>query len=96
MDVEPKRENAYGLAPTAACPRVASVARRTVLGWSKRSTGKSPTGQKENVSQGTVMTLVPPFLFLFCKSLIVLFSADPAKQARNSVHLVRSVFESFK
>ena len=68
MDVEPKRENAYGLAPTAARPRVASVARRTALGWSKRSTGKSSTGQKENVSQGTaVMTFVTSFYFCFVK-----------------------------
>ena len=36
MDVEPKRENAYGLAPTTR-PRVRSVARRTTPGWSKRS-----------------------------------------------------------
>ncbi|KAF8148662.1 hypothetical protein B0H34DRAFT_802878 [Crassisporium funariophilum] len=57
MDVEPKRENAFGLAP-AARPRVGSTARRTALGWSKRSTGaKASTGQKENaVAQGTLMT----------------------------------------
>jgi hypothetical protein len=49
LDVEPKRENAYGLAPTAR-PRVPSIARRTALGWSKRSAGaKSSTDQKENV-----------------------------------------------
>jgi serine/arginine repetitive matrix protein 2 len=65
LDVEPKRENAYGLAPMAR-PRVASNARRSALGWSKRSTGKSSTGQKENVvGQGTVMTFVSfPDLFL--------------------------------
>jgi hypothetical protein len=56
MDVEPKRENAYGLAPMAR-PRVPSNARRTALGWSKRSTGKSSTDQKENVvGQGAVTT----------------------------------------
>ncbi|KAF8814601.1 hypothetical protein BYT27DRAFT_7249906 [Phlegmacium glaucopus] len=55
MDIEPKRENAYGLAPVAR-PRVASTARRTALGWSKRSTGKSSTDQKENVGQGVIMT----------------------------------------
>jgi hypothetical protein len=32
-------------------PRVASTARRTALGWSKRSTGKS-SDQKENVAVG--------------------------------------------
>ena len=65
LDVEPKRENAYGLAP-AARPRVPSNARRTALGWSKRSTGgKSSTDQKENVvGQGGVKTFVL-FLFLY-------------------------------
>ncbi|KAI0077491.1 hypothetical protein K474DRAFT_1077009 [Panus rudis PR-1116 ss-1] len=38
-------------------PRVTSSVRRTALGWSKRSTGKSSSSdQKENVSQGTLMT----------------------------------------
>ncbi|KAF9457373.1 hypothetical protein BDZ94DRAFT_1175700 [Collybia nuda] len=55
VDIEPKRENAFGLAPHAR-PRVASTARRTALGWSKRSTGKSSTDQKENIAQGTIMT----------------------------------------
>ncbi|KAF9482957.1 hypothetical protein BDN70DRAFT_892146 [Pholiota conissans] len=58
MDVEPKRENAYGLAPHAR-PRVGSGARRTALGWSKRSTGtaKSSSDKKENVvAAGTIMT----------------------------------------
>ncbi|KAF8060726.1 hypothetical protein FPV67DRAFT_304096 [Lyophyllum atratum] len=57
LDMEPKRENAFGLAPNAR-PRVGSNARRTALGWSKRSTGagKSSTDQKENVAQGTIMT----------------------------------------
>ncbi|KAF8872637.1 hypothetical protein BD779DRAFT_1572174 [Infundibulicybe gibba] len=55
LDVEPKRENAFGLAP-AARPRVASTARRSALGWSKRSNGKSSSDQKENVSQGSIMT----------------------------------------
>ena len=64
MDIEPKRENAYGLAPSAR-PRVASTARRTAFGWLKHSTnGKLSTGQKENVvSQGpAVMTFV---IFIF-------------------------------
>ena len=66
MDIEPKRENAYGLAPMAR-PRVASTARRTALGWSKRSTGgKSSTDQKENVvGQGAVMTYVNFCYFFF-------------------------------
>jgi serine/arginine repetitive matrix protein 2 len=66
LDVEPKRENAYGLAP-AARPRVPSNARRSALGWSKRSTGgKSSTDQKENVvGQGVVKTFVPFLCFLF-------------------------------
>ena len=71
LDVEPKRENAYGLAP-AARPRVPSNARRTALGWSKRSTGgKSSTDQKENVvGQGAVMTFVHfPSCFLFYSSV---------------------------
>ncbi|KAJ7473614.1 hypothetical protein B0H11DRAFT_2036563 [Mycena galericulata] len=44
--MSPKRENAWGLAPNAR-PRVASAARRTALGWAKRST-KASTDQKEN------------------------------------------------
>lgn len=65
-DIEPKRENAYGLAPVAR-PRVASNARRTALGWSKRSTGKSSTGQKENVvGQGAVTTFVSFSHFFLC------------------------------
>ena len=62
------RENAYGLAPMA-CPRVPSIARRTALGWSKHSSGKSSTDQKENiVGQGAVMSFVTFFLvlILFC------------------------------
>ncbi|KAF5376919.1 hypothetical protein D9615_007315 [Tricholomella constricta] len=55
VDIEPKRENAFGLAPHAR-PRVGSTARRSALGWSKRSTGKASTDQKENVGQGTIMT----------------------------------------
>ncbi|KAF8959872.1 hypothetical protein BDZ97DRAFT_1666634 [Flammula alnicola] len=58
MDIEPKRENAFGLAPNVR-PRVGSTARRTALGWSKRSNGngKSSTDQKENVAAtGIVMT----------------------------------------
>ena len=70
MDVEPKKENAYGLAPMAR-PRVPSNARRTALGWSKRSTGKSSTDQKENVGQGTVMTFVFLVLIFDVRSLII-------------------------
>ncbi|KAJ7620088.1 hypothetical protein FB45DRAFT_839417 [Roridomyces roridus] len=46
VPVSPKRENAWGLAPNAR-PRVGSAARRTALGWAKRST-KASTDQKEN------------------------------------------------
>ena len=70
LDVEPKRENAYGLAPMAR-PRVPSNARRTALGWSKRSSGKSSTDQKENVvGQGAVMTFVFFFPYFILQSLI--------------------------
>ncbi|PPQ91217.1 hypothetical protein CVT25_001175 [Psilocybe cyanescens] len=56
-DNGPKRENAFGLAPNAR-PRVGSSARRTALGWSKRSTGagKSSTDQKENAVGGVIAT----------------------------------------
>jgi len=58
VDIEPKRENAFGLAPNVR-PRVGSTARRTALGWSKRSTGKASTDQKENVvGNSSVMTCV--------------------------------------
>ncbi|KAH8096901.1 hypothetical protein BXZ70DRAFT_895536 [Cristinia sonorae] len=40
-----------------ARPRVTSSARRTALGWTKRSNGKSSSSdQKENVSQGSIAT----------------------------------------
>ena len=42
LDVEPKKENAYSLAPVA-CLQAPSNARRTALGWSKHSLGKSLT-----------------------------------------------------
>jgi len=58
VDIEPKRENAFGLAPNVR-PRVGSTARRMALGWSKQSTGKASTDQKENVvGDGSVMTCV--------------------------------------
>ncbi|KAK0448447.1 uncharacterized protein EV420DRAFT_843673 [Desarmillaria tabescens] len=43
---ELKRETAWG--PAAIRPRVGSTARRTALGWAKRSNGKTPTDLKEN------------------------------------------------
>ncbi|KAJ7831679.1 hypothetical protein B0H14DRAFT_2592484 [Mycena olivaceomarginata] len=43
----PKRENAWGLAPNAR-PRVASAARRTALGWAKRSI-KASKGKHQHV-----------------------------------------------
>ena len=56
-DIEPKRENAFGLAPHAR-PRVGSNARRTALGWTKRSNGpgKTSTDKKENAGQGVLTT----------------------------------------
>ena len=46
-----KRENsAFGLGNNVR-PRVGSDARRTALGWAKRS-GKSANGNKENIDQG--------------------------------------------
>lgn len=52
--VKPEK-NTIGVPPR---PRVTSSARRTALGWSKRSTGKSSSSkeQKENISQGTLAT----------------------------------------
>jgi len=67
VDIKPKRKNAFGLAPNVR-PRVGSTARRTALGWSKRSTGKASTDQKENVvGNGSVMTCVsfPSTHFLY-------------------------------
>ena len=56
----------YGLTPLDR-PRVPLNARRTALGWSTRSSGKSSTDRKENiVGQGAVMTFVIFFLTLFC------------------------------
>ena len=56
VDIEPKQEKAFVLARDGR-PRVGSNARRTALGWSKRSTGKSSTDQKENAAgSGMVMT----------------------------------------
>ena len=108
LDVEPKRENAYGLAPMAR-PRVPSNARRTALGWSKRSTGgKSSTDQKENVvGQGAVMTFVTFFLVsYFILQLLIIYldlvkhydltdldRVDVLLLARNNVHLDPSVSE---
>lgn len=50
-----KRDSLFGQAP-AMRPRVASNARRTALGWAKRSTGKSAAENKENIGQGMMMT----------------------------------------
>lgn len=50
VEVKPKRESVFG----TARPRVGSNARRSNLGWSKRSTGKSSTEAKENVGLGTL------------------------------------------
>ncbi|KAJ7459292.1 hypothetical protein FB451DRAFT_1046300 [Mycena latifolia] len=55
--LSPKRENAWGLAPNAR-PRVASAARRSALGWAKRST-KTSTDQKENSTTGMSFMMTP-------------------------------------
>ncbi|CAL1710495.1 unnamed protein product [Somion occarium] len=53
--VKPEKNNI--VLPVPARPRVTSSARRTALGWSKRSSGKaSSKEQKENISQGTLAT----------------------------------------
>ncbi|KAL4261714.1 hypothetical protein AB1N83_006845 [Pleurotus pulmonarius] len=53
------RENAWGLAPNAR-PRVGSAARRSALGWAKRSgSAKLSTDQKENVGQGSMVMMTP-------------------------------------
>jgi hypothetical protein len=53
--------------PSSGCPpdrhyhshsRVDSGARRTALGWTKRSTGKSLKEKKENIGQGTLPTSI--------------------------------------
>ncbi len=59
---EPKRENAWG--PAATRPRVGSTARRTALGWAKRSNGKTPTKLKENTPKMN-MTCVWFFCLFF-------------------------------
>ncbi|KAJ7772927.1 hypothetical protein DFH07DRAFT_913167 [Mycena maculata] len=53
--LSPKRENAWGLAPNAR-PRVASAARRTALGWAKRSTKASSDLKENNTSVSFMMT----------------------------------------
>ncbi|KAF7437378.1 hypothetical protein PC9H_004217 [Pleurotus ostreatus] len=56
---EKNRENAWGLAPNAR-PRVGSAARRSALGWAKRSgSAKLSTDQKENVGQGSMVMMTP-------------------------------------
>jgi serine/arginine repetitive matrix protein 2 len=49
------RENAFGLASQPR-PRVGSSARRSALGWSKRSSGKASSELKENVGVVVSMT----------------------------------------
>ncbi|KAJ6577467.1 hypothetical protein B0H19DRAFT_561509 [Mycena capillaripes] len=55
----PKRENAWGLAPNAR-PRVASAARRTALGWAKRSTKASSDLKENNTSMSGVSFMMTP------------------------------------
>lgn len=57
VDVEEASKPTKNTVPLPTRPRVTSSARRTALGWSKRSTGKSSSkDQKENISQGTLAT----------------------------------------
>jgi len=84
---EPKRENAFGLAPNAR-PRVGSTARRTALGWSKRSNGKTSSDLKENVGQGTIMTYVSSSVLVIVCLTICDATLVPASRSE-STDLVR-------
>ncbi|KAJ6568795.1 hypothetical protein B0H19DRAFT_1256508 [Mycena capillaripes] len=55
----PKRENAWGLPPNAR-PRVTSAARRTALGWAKRSTKASSDLKENNTSMSGVSFMMTP------------------------------------
>ncbi|KAJ7126033.1 hypothetical protein C8R44DRAFT_733950 [Mycena epipterygia] len=57
--LSPKRENAWGLAPNAR-PRVASAARRSALGWAKRSTKASTDLKENNTSTSGVSFMMTP------------------------------------
>ena len=85
--LEPKRENAFGLAPNAR-PRVGSTARRNALGWSKRSNGKTSSDLKENVGQGTIMTYVSSTVLLIVCLTIYDATLVPASLSE-STDLVR-------
>jgi hypothetical protein len=52
-----KLERVFGLPPR---PRVGSVARRTALGWAKRSTGRNGMENKENASIGNISLAAVP------------------------------------
>jgi serine/arginine repetitive matrix protein 2 len=51
-ELDDSKVKTFGVPPTR--PRVPSIARRTSLGWSKRSTGKND--KENNVSQGLITT----------------------------------------
>ncbi|KAJ7785840.1 hypothetical protein B0H16DRAFT_1354701 [Mycena metata] len=57
--LSPKRENAWGLAPNAR-PRVASAARRSALGWAKRSTKASTDLKENNTSMSGMSFMMTP------------------------------------
>ncbi|KAJ7042702.1 hypothetical protein C8F04DRAFT_1176309 [Mycena alexandri] len=57
--ISPKRENAWGLAPNAR-PRVASAARRSALGWAKRSTKASTDLKENNTSMSGMSFMMTP------------------------------------
>lgn len=52
-----KLERVFGLPPR---PRVGSVARRTALGWAKRSNGRNGSENKENASIGNISLAAVP------------------------------------
>lgn len=59
LDENDKKElSSFGLPLPPARPRVPSNARRSALGWSKRSTGKSSQENKENIGHGALMRYV--------------------------------------
>jgi len=59
VGLDDSADSKHVLGPSAARPRVPSIARRNALGWSKRNTAKKTSGGKENVAgigQGFMMT----------------------------------------
>ena len=58
LENDNKELSSVGLPLPPARPRVPSNARRSALGWSKRSTGKGSQENKENISYGAMMRCV--------------------------------------